>query len=86
MKDESWAAEFAGQVELACQDLVVGMALSDGGERLRASLRVASGQPEGGFGGAWRFFIHHSTFCIPWFGVAATRFRPSLMAKSLAGH
>jgi hypothetical protein len=35
MKDESWAAEFAAQVELACQDLVVGMALGDGGERLR---------------------------------------------------
>ena len=36
MKDESWAAEFAAQVELACQDLVVGMALGNGGERLRA--------------------------------------------------
>ena len=32
MKDESWAAEFAARVELACQDLVVGMALGDGGE------------------------------------------------------
>jgi hypothetical protein len=36
MKDESWAAEFAARVELACQDLVVGMALGDGGERLSA--------------------------------------------------
>jgi hypothetical protein len=32
MKDESWAAEFAAQIELACQDLVVGMALGNGGE------------------------------------------------------
>jgi hypothetical protein len=36
MKDESWAAEFAARVELACQDLVLGMALGDGCERLRA--------------------------------------------------